>query len=148
MRRVSGLLIDVQVGLNKKEGKVKFRFLFVTGLVVLVGGLSLVASAAAVTMYPSSISIARDPGDAGFHGTVTSQGPPACEQHRIVKLFRSQGSSSSAKAIASDRTDTSGFYDVLTAVHKGTYFTVAKRRALPSRGAVCQPAVSRTITIG
>lgn len=126
----------------------KLRILLVTSLAALVGALALVATAAAVTMYPSSISIARDPGNAGFHGNVTSPGPAACVQHRVVKLFRLSGGSSSAQAIASDRTDTSGFYDVLTNVHKGTYFTVAKRRALPSRDAVCQAAVSRTITIG
>jgi hypothetical protein len=126
----------------------KLRFVIVTALVALFGALTL-GPAAAATKYPSSVTIARDPGGVGFHGTVTSQGPPACEQHRLVKLFRFKGNLRSAQRVADDRSDTSGFYDVLTSLHKGTYFTVAKRRVLRNRGdAVCQAAVSRTIRVG
>lgn len=126
----------------------KLRILLVTGLAAATATLALVPAVAA-TMYPSSITIARDPGGVGFHGNVTSQGPPACEQHRLVKLFRFKGGSTSAQRVAADRSDTGGFYDVLTSLHKGTYFTVAKRRVLRNRGdAVCQAVVSRTIRVG
>jgi hypothetical protein len=122
----------------------KVRFLIVSALAALVGALVLVAPAAATTKYPSTVTIQQD--RFGFHGTVSSPGPPACHTNRFVNVFRRTGSNN--HLVGSDTTNSTGFWSVRATVHQGTYFAVVKRRVLPSRDAICQADVSPVITVG
>jgi hypothetical protein len=81
-----------------------------------------------------------------FHGKVKSDSP-SCIANRKVRLFKEKRGKGDDKLLGKDRTDSSGYWEILKTPKSGVYYAKVNQFSDESTGLSCLPDTSKKVAI-
>jgi hypothetical protein len=119
-----------------------------TALTLAIGGLAVFGAAmpAVARDMPFESKIRLKNAFPAFHGKVKSDSP-SCIANRKVRLFKEKRGKGDDKLLGKDRTDSSGYWEILKTPKSGVYYAKVNQFSDESTGLSCLPDTSKKVAI-